>query len=155
MPSRLFRPLAFALALATTALVSLPGLAQDQATLVSDRLDIAGDSQLVASGNVEVFFKGRSLKASRITYDQAADRLQIEGPIVMTEADGNTVILAGQADLAADLSEGLLTSARMVLDQQLQLAANSMSRVAGRYTAMGQVVASSCKVCAAHPTPLH
>ncbi len=64
------------------------------------------------------------------------------------------LILASQADLAADLTEGILTSARMVLNQQLQLAANRMTRVEGRYTALDQVVASSCKVCAARPTPL-
>jgi LPS-assembly protein len=142
-------------ALATVlALAAAPLGAQDQATLVSDRLDLTGGSTLVASGNVEVFFQGRRLRASRITYDQATDRLTIEGPIVLTDATGEVLILASQADLAADLTEGILTSARMVLNQQLQLAANRMTRVEGRYTALDQVVASSCKVCAARPTPL-
>ncbi|GAB1362902.1 LPS assembly protein LptD [Rhodobacter sp.] len=146
-----FRLLALILVLATPG---APALAQETAALVSDRLLITGDTVLIAEGNVEVFFKGRTLKASRISYDQAADRLLIEGPIVLTEASGNTVILASQADLSADLSEGLLTSARMVLNQQLQLAANRIMRVDGRYTALDNVVASSCKVCASNPTPL-
>ena len=38
--------------------------AQEQATLVSDRLEIAGDTRLVAAGHVEVFYKGRRLTAS-------------------------------------------------------------------------------------------
>ncbi len=109
------------------ALTAPPLGAQDQATLVSDRLDLTGGSRLVASGNVEVFFQGRRLRASRITYDQATDRLTIEGPIVLTDATGEVLILASQADLAADLTEGSLTSARMVLNQQLQLAANRMT----------------------------
>ena len=147
----LFRHLWLALIL---ALAAPAALAQDRATLVSDRLEIAGDSRLIAQGNVEVFFRGSRLRASRIIYDQAADRLVIDGPIVLTDASGGTIILASQADLSADLSEGLLTSARMVLDQQLQLAANRMMRTAGRYTTLDNVVASSCQVCAAHPTPL-
>lgn len=134
--------------------LALPAWAQDQATLVSDRLEITGDTRLIADGNVEVFFKGRRLKASRIVFDQATDRLEITGPIVLTEPTGETLILARQADLSADLSEGILTSARLVLNQQLQLAANKMMRVAGRYTALQTVTASSCKVCAGNPTPL-
>jgi LPS-assembly protein len=139
---------------ALLALMPLTAVTQERATLVSDSLQITGDSRLVASGNVEVFVGGNRLRASRITYDQATDRLMIEGPIVLTDAEGRTVILASSADLAADLTEGILTSARMVLDQQLQLAANRMTRIGGRYTALDQVVASSCKVCAADPVPL-
>lgn len=140
--------------LALLLALSSPAMAQETAALISDRLSITGDTRLIAEGNVEVFFKGRTLKASRITYDQATDRLLIEGPIVLTETGGKAIILASQADLAADLSEGLLTSARMVLDQQLQLAANRIMRVDGRYTALDNVVASSCKVCAANPVPV-
>ncbi len=134
--------------------LALPASAQDQATLVSDSLEITGDTRLIADGNVEVFFKGRRLKASRIVFDQATNRLEITGPIVLTEASGNTLILASQADLAADMSEGILTSARLVLNQQLQLAAAQMRRVAGRYTELDSVTASSCKVCEGSPTPL-
>ncbi|NHB77314.1 LPS-assembly protein LptD [Rhodobacter calidifons] len=139
---------------AALAAFALPALAQDRATLVSDSLRITGDTRLIAEGNVEVFFKGRRLKASRIVFDQQTDRLEISGPIVLTEETGQTLILASQAELAADLSEGILSSARLVLNQQLQLAANRMVRVAGRYTALQSVAASSCKVCEGDPTPL-
>jgi LPS-assembly protein len=138
----------------TLIALTLPAMAQDQATLVSDSLEITGDTKLIADGNVEIFFKGRRLKASRIVFDQATNRLEITGPIVLTEESGNTLILASQADLAADMSEGILTSARLVLNQQLQMAANRIVRVAGRYTALQTVAASSCKVCEGDPTPL-
>jgi LPS-assembly protein len=135
-------------------LCTLPALAEDKASLVSDRLEITGNSVLIADGNVEVFFKGRRLKAARILYDQAGDRLEITGPIVLTDDDGKVVILASQADLSADLSEGILTSARLVLNRQLQLAANQITRVAGQGTTLETVAASSCKVCKGDPTPL-
>ncbi len=134
--------------------LSLPARAQDQATLISDSIEITGDTRLIAAGNVEVYFKGRRLAASRIIYDQATDRLEIVGPIVLTEDSGKVLILASQAELAADLSEGILTSARLVLNRQLQLAANKITRVAGQTTTLETVAASSCKVCEGNPTPL-
>ncbi|MFP5478268.1 MAG: LPS-assembly protein LptD [Alphaproteobacteria bacterium] len=134
--------------------LALPARAQEQATLISDSIEITGDTRLIAAGNVEVFYKGRRLKASRIVFDQATDRLVIEGPIVLTEASGETIILASQAELQADLAEGILTSARLVLNRQLQLAANTITRVSGRYTELEMVAASSCKVCKGDPTPL-
>ncbi len=127
--------------------------AQDRATLVADGLRIVDENVLLAEGHVEVFFKGQRLTASRVTYDRGADQLRIEGPITVDDGKG-TVMLADQAELSADLTEGILRSARVVLNQQLQLAASEVVRVGGRYTAMTRVVASSCKICAGDPTPL-
>ncbi|WP_323006791.1 LPS-assembly protein LptD [Pseudorhodobacter sp.] len=130
-----------------------PLRAQDLASLVADRVEIAGNDTLVAQGNVEVFQNGLRLKASRITYDRGADRLLISGPIVLTDKNG-TIVIADQADLSSDLSDGILQSARLVLDQQLQLASSEMMRIGGRYTSLSNTVVSSCKVCASRPTPL-
>jgi LPS-assembly protein len=127
--------------------------AQDLATLVAERVEITGTSVLIAEGDVEIFYQGRRLKAQRIVYDKATDRLQITGPIVLTDGSG-TILVASQADLSSDLTDGVLQSARLVLNQQLQLAASEVMRVGGRYTRLGRTVASSCQVCAANPTPL-
>lgn len=143
--------------LALLALVfslAAPARAQELATLVSDSLEITGDTTLIADGHVEVFFKGRKLTATRIVYDQATGRLEITGPIVLTEESGNILILASQAELDADLNEGILTSAKMVLNQQLQIAAERMMRMGNGRTTMETVAASSCKVCEGNPTPL-
>ena len=129
------------------------GLAQAQtATLVADQVRIEADQVLVAEGNVEVLYEGTRLRARQITYDRASDSLQIIGPIVLTDDQGN-IILADQADLDADLQNGLLISARLVLNRQLQLAAATLARVGDRYTRLDNTVASSCEVCAENPTP--
>jgi LPS-assembly protein len=143
------------LCLLAPGLSALPSraLAQDIATLVADRVAVTGNDLLIAEGGVEVLYQGSRLRAMRITYDRAADRLRIEGPITLTDASGNFV-LADQADLSADLTEGVLTSARMVLDDRLQIAATEMFRVSGRYTQLSNTVASSCQVCAGNPVPL-
>jgi len=139
--------------LTCSVLAAGPGLAQDRATLIADSLAILGNDVLEARGNVEVFYQGTTLQASGIVFDRQADRLTISGPIRISDPNGD-FITAEQATLSADLTEGILTSARLVLDRQLQLAAAELVRVGGRYTALNQVVASSCKICAANPTPL-
>ncbi len=126
--------------------------AQDRAALVADSVSIANDRQLIAEGGVEIFYKGARLRATRIVYDRSTDRLLITGPIVLEE-EGGTIVFADQADLRTDLTEGILTSARLVLDQQLQLSTAELQRIGGRYTQLGRTVASSCKICAGSTTP--
>ncbi|MCV2870831.1 LPS assembly protein LptD [Defluviimonas sp. WL0050] len=140
-------------ALLFTLLFALPLRAQDQATLIADRVFLAGDETLTAEGAVEVLYRGARLTAERITFDSRTDQLTIVGPIRLTDVNG-TVVLADAAELSRDMTEGVLTSARMVLDQQLQLASTSMTRTEGRYTTLNKVVASSCQVCPSNPRPL-
>ena len=100
-----------------------------------------------------MFFEGTRLTAEAVSYDQNGDRLTITGPIRVTDGAG-TLFLADAAELDRDLRNGVLISARMVLDQQLQIAANEIARVGARYTRLEKVVASSCHICASNPVPL-
>ena len=65
----------------------------DTAMLIADRVEIAGDNRLIASGAVEVLVDGIRLKAQTITYDASADQLTIDG----------TILVASQAELSDDL----------------------------------------------------
>jgi LPS-assembly protein len=140
-------------ALALVLATALPALSQPAATLVADRVRIETGDVLIAEGSVEVLQGGVRVTARRILYDGAAGRLTIEGPITLTDGPA-VLVLADQADLSADLTDGILRSARLVLDQQLQLAAAEILRVDGRYTQLSRVVTSSCQVCANRPVPL-
>lgn len=129
--------------------------APDPATLLADQIRLTGSDRIEASGAVEVFYRGTRLTATRLSYDQSSQTLTIEGPIRLTEpGQTGAILLADQAELARDLRDGILTGARLVLARELQLAANSITREAGRYTTLDQVVASSCQVCMLRPTPL-
>jgi len=134
------------------SLLPRPGVSQEVASLVADSIAVDPTGRVTARGNVEVFYQGTRLTAQQISYSQQGDALTITGPIRLTDADG-TVVLADEASLSRDLREGILVSARLVLDQQLQLAANEIARVDDRYTRLDRVVASSCEVCANNPTP--
>ncbi len=126
--------------------------AQELASLIADTISVDPSGRVTATGNVEVFYRGTRLNAEGVSYTRDGDTLTISGPIRVTDASG-TIFLADQAELDRDLRNGVLTSARLVLDQQLQIAANEIARVDGRYSRLDRVVASSCEVCAANPVP--
>ncbi|MCX7566062.1 LPS assembly protein LptD [Sulfitobacter sp. F26169L] len=136
-------------------LLPLRAVAQDQkaALLVADQLYITRDRELVASGNVEAFQNGIRLQASAIRYNQDSGALSIEGPITLSEGE-DTVILANAAELDAELRNGILKGARMVLNQQLQLAAVQIDRVDGRYNQLYKTAVTSCRVCDDGRAPL-
>lgn len=123
------------------------------ALLVADEVFVEDGSRLVATGNVEALHGEYRLIASRITYDQDSDRLAIEGPIRILDAAGN-LITAERAEMDQSLENGILAGARMVLDEQLQLASVEARRVEGRYTQLSRVAVTSCQVCGKTGVPL-
>ena len=151
MPARLMI-LVLAIALALTPLVPLRAQ-EAPAVLVADRVFVDG-AVLTARGTVEALYQGTRLRAEQITYDRASGRLEITGPIRLTDAGGRTVIVAEAAELDSDLRNGILRGARMVLDEQLQLAAVRLDRVDGRFTQLSRTVVTSCQVCEPGGTPL-
>lgn len=149
-PGRLAAALALALA--------LPAAAQDTAQLAADSLRLETGNRLVAEGDVEVLWQDSRLRARRLVYirglGQAPDRLEIAGPILLEDAAGGIVILADAAELSADLRDGLMEGARLVLDRRLQLAADRVQRESGRFIRLERAVASSCQICANRPVAL-
>ncbi|MCR9125182.1 MAG: LPS assembly protein LptD [Rhodobacteraceae bacterium] len=123
------------------------------AVLIADRVSLSAARELIAEGNVTAYQGQTRLTARRISYDSATGLLDIEGPIRLTDGTDVTV-LADAAALDRDLRNGLLAGARMVLDQQLQMAALQMSRTDGRYTQLYKTVVTSCRVCADGRAPL-
>ncbi|TVP74331.1 MAG: LPS-assembly protein LptD [Rhodobacteraceae bacterium] len=145
--------LGLGLAVLLAALPLARAQAQDMATLLADRVFIDSASRLIAEGNVEALFGTTRLQARRVSYDRTTDQLVIEGPLVISDG-ADVVILADGAELSDGLQRGLIRSARVVFDQQLQIAAARVERLDERFTEMTSVVASSCEICAERPTPL-
>jgi LPS-assembly protein len=146
----------FALALALLAWTA-PLAAQEDpaemAMLVADEVRLTADNRLIASGNVEALYQGRRLTAREIVYDRATDRLTITGPLSLSEGN-ETVVLADSAALDSDLSDGILRGARVVMHEQLQLAAHEMRRTDARLNELYKATVTSCRVCDTGRPPL-
>ncbi len=143
------------LALGTLSFVR-PLWAQDPAQpamLVADDVYLSGEDRLTAYGNVEAMYDGRRLQASEITYDQTTETLIIKGPITLQEGE-TILILADDAELDRDMRNGILRGARIVMDNQVQLAAHAMARRDGRYNQMYKASVTSCRICETGRPPI-
>ncbi|MBA3324173.1 MAG: LPS-assembly protein LptD [Rhodobacteraceae bacterium] len=122
--------------------------------LVADQVTYDRETGLLtASGNVEVLYEGRVLRASRLTYDERAEEIRAAGPLVLVDPEGG-VLLADAAALTPDLADGLIEGARVLISGQLQLAAVEARRSGGRFVTLDRVIASTCTICAGDPTPI-
>lgn len=149
--------LLFVLLLAVCALFPPHPLVAQQSTgpamLVADDVYLSGDDRLTAYGNVEAMYDGRRLQASEITYDQSTETLIIKGPITLHEQN-NTLILADSGELDRDMRNGILRGARIVMENQVQLAAHAMTRREGRYNQLYKTAVTSCRICETGRPPL-
>ncbi len=137
-------------------LVPAPSSTQSEtapALLIADMVYVEADSILIAEGNVEAIYDGRRLSAARVVFDQEAGTLSLDGPIRIVEPNGD-VLTATAATLDDGFRNGILAGARIVLDEQLQLAAVEARRLGGRYTQLSKVAVTSCQVCGRNQTPL-
>jgi len=156
---RAARLLAIAAVSALCLAPPVPAAAQTQtqtlptaATLMADQIYVDGAGRLVAVGSVEVWQGSIRLTATRVVYDRRQNQLDVQGPIVINDGP-DRMLLADAAQLSPDLRGGLIAGANVVLHQQMQIAAVRLQRSDG-VAQLDQVVASSCPVCAADPTPL-
>ena len=132
---------------------SAPANNGQPAMLVADQVFITPERTLIAEGNVEAFQGDIRLRAQKITFDRDNGTLQIVGPIRIDQG-GEITILASAAEMDKDLRNGILNGARMVFQQQLQLASVQMTRVSGRYTQLYKTSVTSCHVCGDGSPPL-
>jgi LPS-assembly protein len=142
-------------ALATILLLvgSAVPLSAQPASLIADEVSYDAETgRLTATGNVEVFYEDRVLRAQSVTYDENTEQVRASGPLSITDAEG-TVFLADEADLSPDLTEGLVEGGRLLVAGQLQLAASEIRRSGNRYTTLHRTVASTCTICAENPVP--
>jgi len=148
------RPLLIVLALLFSALqAQAQSTSTGPAILLADDVRLVDSDTLVATGNVEATYQGKRLHAQSITYRRSADTLSIIGPITLQDDQG-TLVLASSAELDRDLQNGILRGARIVLNDQVQLAAAHAALMDGRYTQLYKASVTSCRVCTSSTPPL-
>lgn len=130
------------------------------ATVLANHLGLSGDNNMSATGGVVIWYQGNRLIADEVSYDGTTGDVTIKGPIHLTQpskggSPAETTIIADSAQLDGNMQDGILRGARLVLAQELQMAASEVTRKdSGRFTVLDRVVASSCNICSTNPTPL-
>lgn len=121
--------------------------------LVADSVTLTAEGLLIARGNVEALSGDIRLTAKEVIYNNETGEIRLTGPIRITQGDQATVI-ASAAELDSELRNGIIHSARLVLADQVQLAATKLTRSDGRYNVLDKTTVSSCHVCTTGEPPL-
>jgi LPS-assembly protein len=105
----------------------------------------------VAVGNVQIYYKGSTLEADRVVYDETTKRMRAEGNARFTEADGKVVY--GQIiDLTDEFRDGFVDSLQLEAADKTRFAAPRAERSQGRYTTFQSGVYTACEPCKDDPS---
>jgi len=121
--------------------------------LISDTIFYDKMSEkLSATGNVKVIYENTTLSAEKISYDRKNDELSIIGNFTINDGE-NVIISDDGAIINTKLRNGLIKGARAIINEKLQISAQSLNQENINYNIFNTVIASSCEICANNPTP--
>ena len=127
-------------------------LAQKRATILADSIRYSSDrEELIATGNVEVFFQNYFLQTDEIRYQNGT--IIAKNPITLAD-DNNTIILANFAQINHELQTSLLLGIKTLIDDRLQIAANNFESSGERYVLLRNALITTCKVCNINEAPI-
>ena len=134
--------------------ISNPMLGQETPLrLISDAISYDKMSEsLTAIGNVKVIYENTTLSAEKINYNKKNDELSIIGNFTINDGE-NVIISDNDAIINTKLRNGLIKGARAIINEKLQISAQSLNQEDVNYNIFNTVVASSCEICANNPTP--
>lgn len=101
---------------------------------------------ITAEGSVEARYEGRTLRASRVIYDQRKGTVRAQGGVEIIEADG-TVRYAEELEVDDELNAGVAVGFGARLQENATVAANAAVRRPDGTTALDRIVYTACPVC--------
>jgi len=153
---RLLRATTLAGPLMAAALIAAPGQAappstRDPVLIQSDVLTYDSNLNTVtAEGKVVIDQGGRTVKADRVTYNQATGRVNATGNVTIIDPSRDTVF-ADFVELDDNLANGVAETVKLLMANDARLAANKALRKDGLLTELFKAVYSPCKPCADDP----
>ena len=111
--------------------------------------------QVVATGAVEIRYKGRVLRADKVEYNSESGAMAASGNVEIINPDGSAEF-ADHFNLDKTMSAGFAESFSTRMQSHVQLAAAEIQRRDSRITEFRKVIYTPCQVCAEtgqkHPT---
>lgn len=108
------------------------------------------NERVSAVGNVQIYYKGSTLEADRVIYDQRRKRLHAEGNARLTDPNGQ-VTHGATMDLSEDYRDGFVDSLLIELPDQSRIAATRAERSSGRFSVFDSGVYTACAPCKDNP----
>ncbi|MCA0401483.1 MAG: LPS-assembly protein LptD [Proteobacteria bacterium] len=124
-----------------------------QARMLVDAREVVYDrdkDRVSASGNVQIYYQGRTLEADRVTYDRANKRVFAEGNARLTEADG-TKTWGDRFELTDDFKDGFIDSLRIETTTKNRISAARAERSGGEQTVFERGTFTACEACKEAP----
>lgn len=110
------------------------------------------NQKMIARGDVEARYQGRTLRADEVVYDTKADVVTAHGHVTLINADG-TAQFADDMTMDKDLKAGFARGFSARLDKNIKIAADTAIRRNEQITELNQAIYTPCEVCAEKPKP--
>ncbi|MDR3463852.1 MAG: LPS-assembly protein LptD [Beijerinckiaceae bacterium] len=129
----------------------------DKMIVEADELVQNNDANTVAaSGNVRIYYQGKTLQADKVIYNKTTKRLFAEGHAKLTEKDG-TVVYGDRFDLTDNFRDGFVDSLRAETKQQTHFSAPRAERTSGagpdnETTVYERGTYTACALCKEDPS---
>lgn len=105
---------------------------------------------VTASGNVEIHYQNRSLRADKVSYNRATNEVEAEGNVVITEPT-TEAIYGDKVKISGDLRDGFILNIGVILQDRSRIVGSSGTRTAGKKTDLSHAVYSPCNLCTENP----
>jgi LPS-assembly protein len=110
------------------------------------------NQKMIARGDVEARYQGRTLRADEVVYDTKAEVVTAHGHVTLINADG-TAQFADDMTMDKDLKAGFARGFSARLDKNVKIAADTAVRRNEQITELNQAIYTPCEVCAEKPKP--
>lgn len=111
------------------------------------------DHTVVATGDVQIYYKKKTLEADRVTYYRDTGRVLAEGSVKLTDSDGS-VTHADRMELSGDFKRGFVDAARSDsggAKDRTHMTATRTERLDEETTVFEKGAYTACESCADHP----
>ncbi len=124
---------------------------QEQMLVRANQINYDNANRLIAAvGNVQIYFRGATLEADKVIYDQTTKRLHAEGNVHLTEPNGD-VTTSQIMDLSDDYRDGFVDALHVDTADMTYIAAPRGERTAGRFNVFHNGVYTACLPCKDDP----
>ncbi len=105
---------------------------------------------VTAEGDAQIYYKGKTLEADRVTYFKETGRVLAEGAVKLTDTDGS-VTHADKMELTGDFKQGFVDTVRADTKEKTHLSATRSEKIDADTTVFEKGTYSACPSCAEHP----